>query len=320
MAPGHLRAKPMKLLDVFLLLGTVCASCSTNDHRAAGRIEGNSITETTAQKAETRPAHPTHVSGTHFAAILGKVGPPISFDAAFAEIRQIPRLKGEFETTSEFNKRQAAALSKCKPVYLIQAPVDHQYVRYDADKQALVVATYALTNTLATRDELDSLFGFGSELKKAGQRVRYSGLRNVVWPLPRVTKNVGTYKGANTFGVSVTITKQEQVARGVFEREARGQETVWFATPRPYIEGSPPVAFEIKADPPTAKALKKDGLRAAILVAPRAPFHAMGTTRFTPTIRAPYDRTGEVRYLIANIQCAAIYDSHGKLLATRATR
>lgn len=265
---------------------------------------------------EPRKAEPT------FEATVRELGEPVAFDPVFAAIQAVPRFQDEFETSAQFGERQAAALAKCRERYLIEVPVDPEYVRYDADRQVLVVATYALTNTSASRDELGSVFGYGSELRKAGEEIEYDilGSGNVMWAFPREQEDVGTYEGSNAFGASATIVKQERIACGVFDRRGKHRENVWTETPEPYVKDSPPVAFEIEAEPQRAKALKQGGLRAAILVEPKAPYYGTGVDTFTPTIRAPYDRTTEVRYFIADIQCAALYDAEGALLATRKTR
>jgi len=259
---------------------------------------------------------------TNVEALLRDLGRPVPFDSVFADMQKVPRFKDEFETTSQFEERQAAALAKCQRRYLIDVPVDLEYVRYDADKQVLVVATYAMTNTVVSSEELGAVFGYGSELSMAGVEVSYTPLSsgNVVWSIPREQRDVGTYDGSNVFGATVTITKQEGIARGVFEREGKYEESIWTETREPYVEGSHPVAFAINVDPDRAKAIKQGGLRAAIVVFPTAPFYATGVDRFAPTIRAPYDRTTEVRYLIGNIEGAAIYNASEELLATRATR
>ena len=252
---------------------------------------------------------------------MRKMGEPVTFDQVFAEILEIPRFKDEFETTSQFEERQASALAKCAPRYLIAVPVDCEYVSYDADRQVLVVATYALTNTRVSSDELSAMFGYGSDLSEAGEEIEYSLSRNVAWSFPREGSDVGTYEGSNAFGAKVKITKQQRVARGIFERPSKNlQEDVWVEAQEPHVKGVDPVAFEIEADPSAARSLKESGLRAAVLVAPRAPFYAVGLDHFSPTIRAPIDRTTDVRYLIADIQCAAIYASTGELLASRPTR
>lgn len=278
------------------------AGCATPPARVAGA-------------PSSRPA-------ADFDALVRELRGPVPFDRVFADAQAIPRFKDEFETRAQFEERQAAALAEFQQRYLIDVPVDSEYVRYDADRQVLVIATYALTNTLASRDELGSAFGYGSDLSRAGVEVKYGilGSGNVMWALPREQRDVGTYDGSNAFGATVTIKKQEGIARGVFERQGKYEENVWTEARAPYVKDSPPVAFEIKADPQRAKAIKQGGLRAAILVSPRAPFYATGVDHFAPTVRVPYDRTTEVRYLIGDIQCAVIYDAGGQLLATRATR
>jgi hypothetical protein len=306
------------VLSILLAAGGV-TRYSSQPAAAPSRAQPSTkpATTVTSKGAVMKPAEPA----PDFDAVVRALGSPVSFDQVFAEVQSIPRVKDEFETAAQFGERQAAARAKCQERYLIAAPVDSEHVRYDADKQVLVVATYALTNTLATSDELGAVFGYGSELSKAGVEIKYGLIgHNVMWAFPRDQRDVGTYDGANALGVRATITRQEHTARGVFERQGAGDEDVWSDGTQPYVKGSPPVAFEIKADPARAKALKQGGLRDAVLVVPHSPYSATGVNHFNPTLRAPFDRTTTVRYLIGDIQCAALYDSEGKLLAMRATR
>lgn len=290
----------------------------TQDTSSVRPVADGSARASSTKDKDAEPRKPE----LSFEVLVRELGEPVAFDQVFAEIQAVPRFKDEFETTTQFNERQASAFSKCQARYLIGVPVDPEYVRYDADRQVLTVATYALTNTLASRDELSSVFSYGSELIEAGQEVEFDilGSGNVMWAFPREQEDVGKYEGSNAFGAIVTITKQVRIARGVFDRKGKHRESVWTETPAPFVKDSPPVAFEIEAEPEQAKALKQGGLRAAILVAPKAPYFGTGLDTFTPTIRAPYDRTTEVRYLVADIQCAALYDTDGALLTTRATR
>lgn len=268
-------------------------------------------------------------AGGELQAVVQGLGAPVPFDQVFAEVQGVPRFKGEFETAAQFEQRQAAARAKCKERYLIATPVDPEHIRYDADKQVLLVTVWALKNTGTTDDELNSLFCWSSELKKANVEIKYgtSIWKNVEWAFPRDRRDVGTYDGQNAFGFRATIIKQEITSRGIFERQgARGGdildgEDVWFRRQPKNVEVSLRAAFEIKADPDRARAFKQNGaLRAGVLVAPRFPFCATGVVRDTPTIRDPFDRTTTARYLIGDIQCVALYDSEGKLLATRPTQ
>lgn len=250
-------------------------------------------------------------------------GVPIPFDAAFGAVQSVPRFKDEYETSASFEQRQSAALDSIPQLFLIEAPIDAEYVKYDADTQTLIVVTYALANTGLSSDELSAMFGYGSELKKNGIDVEYSmliGGGNIAWALPREKTNVGTYTGQNAFGGTQEVIKQVEVSRGVFERQGAYEESIWSATRPPYDANNQPRAFEISATPAEARGLKEDGLRAAFLVAPLPPYYATGVTKFTPTVSAPFDRATTVQYLIGDIQAIALFNAKGELLATRPTQ
>lgn len=312
-----------------LLLTATIAGCAPRSGIGLGPSQTASTPPSAASESRVATAEPRPAAASDLQAVIQALGTPVTFDQAFAEVQAIPRFKDEFETAAQFEQRQAASRARCKERYLIATPVDPEHVQYDADRQVLLVSIYALKNTGATDDELGALFGYGSELRKAGVDVEYgtSIFKNVHWAFPRDRRDVGTYDGQNAFGVKATIIKQEETSRGIFERQAsRGGdvldgEDVWFRRQPKYVKGSPPVAFEIKADPDKARTLKQiGGLRAAVLVAPRSPFYATGVDRFTPTIRAPFDRTTVVRYILGDIQGVALYDATGQLIGTRPTQ
>lgn len=257
-------------------------------------------------------------------ATVRALGAPRLFDAVYDELRSVPRFKEEFETTAAYEQRRDKALQVLAPQYLIWAPVDLKYVRYNADTQTLLVETYALSNTGISRHELSAIFGFGSVLEKGGIHIEYSPLANdgnIAWALPERTEDVGTYTGQNAFGAMVTVAKQAQLSRGVFEREGSHDENIWSAKQPAYDKDAAPIAFAIKVAAPEAQLLKKPGqLRAAFLVAPSHPYHASGTSRSAPTVNSLVDRTTNVKYIIGDIQCAALFDGNGRLLATRSTQ
>ena len=253
--------------------------------------------------------------------VVSALGTPKSFDAVFAELQSLPRIKDEFETAATYEERRNVALGAVAPQYLIEAPVDMEYVRYNADTKSLVVATYALSNTLTSSDEINCLFGYGSELKKYGINVAYSSLgSNIAWALPCVRKDVGVYTGRNAFGATIEVTKQEETSRCVFEREGPYDCDLWNAKTPPYVENVPPVAFAIAVEPAAAKQLKEKGLRAAFLVIPAAPYYASGTTVFSPTLRTPVELVTKVQCIIGDIRCAALFNADGDLLAVRETQ
>lgn len=287
-----------------------------------GCATGDSLDTKTAPPLSTAREHDQSqrsFTDSEYVVIIKNLKTPIPFDNAFSQLQSIPRAKTEFETTDVFARRQEEAQNRLPSHFLIDAPLDIEYVKYDADKQTLTVAIYALTNTHTGNHELRKAFGHGSELYKAGTQIEYS-FNNIAWALPLESRNIGTYNGSNSFGANVIIVEQERVFRGAFERRAKKNESLWFAKDPDYIENSPPIIFEIQASPAYARSLKQTGLRAAMLIAPKPPFHAVGTGKFLPTIRAPYDRTTEYRFIVCDILCAAVYDANGKLLATRITQ
>lgn len=275
-----------------------------------------------AQQPECSQAEEPGVDSDARAAVVAS-GAAIPFDEVFKAVQSVPRFKDEYETSTAFEQRRSAALDSVQHLYLIEAPIDEEYVKYDADTQTLVVATYALSNTGLSSEEFSAMFGYGSELNKNGIEVEYSmliGGGNIAWALPRERKNVGAYAGQNAFGGTQEVIKQVEISRGVFERQGAYEESIWSATRPQYDANNPPRAFEIPVPPMEARALREAGLRAAFLVAPAPPYYATGTTRFTPTLNAPYDRTTTIQYLIGDIQAVALFSAEGDLLAARATQ
>lgn len=209
-------SRSFPLLAGIVMLASGCTTTSTRVPQARPGRPTSSVSATSTSTASVRETEaPSSRPVADIDALVRQLGKPAHFDRVFSDVQAIPRFKDEFETTAQFEARQAAALAKCQRRYLIDVPVDPEHVRYDADKQVLVVATYALTNTVASSDELGAVFGYGSELSRAGVEVGYTTLSsgNVVWALPREKRNVGVYNGSNAFGATVTITKQEGIAR-----------------------------------------------------------------------------------------------------------
>jgi hypothetical protein len=250
-----------------------------------------------------------------------RLGSPRAFSEVWDIVQSIPRFKDEFETTAAFSARQMAALSTIESTFLIEAPIDMEYVEYDADREILSIVEYAFTNTVASSDELMAVFGYSSELHEQGIEIDYGILGgSIAWMFPRETETTGAYVGSNALGASVEVAQQTRTAFGVFERRAKHGEDLWHISAPPQSSTSAVTVFRISADPARAKRLEKDGLRAALLVSIAPPYFATGTTSFQPTLSAPYDRKTHIMYLIGDIRAAALYDSDGEMLAVCATR
>jgi hypothetical protein len=64
-------------------------------------------------------------------------GPPKQFEDVFKAVQSVPRFRDEYETSAVFEQRRSIALDSIQKSYLITAPVDMEYVKYDADSQTL---------------------------------------------------------------------------------------------------------------------------------------------------------------------------------------
>ncbi len=244
--------------------------------------------------------------------------PRVQFNEAWSEIRNIPRFKDEFETTAEFEERQRVALSEIPSHIVIEASIDHEYVRYNADEQKVEIITYAISNHSISEDGRRAAFGWRSDLNRAGYELESYNL--IYWALEREIETTGSYEGQNSFGVSRTILSQNVKYRAIIERPASDfYEYLWSPNRDQFTSGGAPIAFEISMPTEVART-EMAHLRAAVGYAPAYPYYADAETRYTPTTQATYDRNEMHHYLIGDIQCIAIYSQDGDLLATRTTQ
>jgi hypothetical protein len=250
----------------------------------------------------------------------------MSFDVVWNDVRDIPRFKDEFETTVAFEARRNLALGKCNARYLVAAEVNHQWINYDADREVLQVRTFALNESWPMDEEFSELFGPGSELARASIRVQYEPWENIGVDFDETIVSVIETSGRTVFGGQVAVTAAEVVKRGLFERRPLRDrlfavEDLWFERNPRRLGEKPPVIIEIPMSVDRAKELlDRKRLRAAFVFVPQFPYYATGTTRKSATVDSPTARVTSLQYLIGDIQCAAIFDADGTLLATRPTR
>ncbi|WP_343755586.1 hypothetical protein, partial [Rhodovulum strictum] len=81
----------------------------------------------------------------------------MSFDQAWDLVSAIPNIRDEFERTADFEERQVQALTAVPEIVAVQFPIDREHLRYDADAQALLVRSFALSNIVA--DNHSAVFG-----------------------------------------------------------------------------------------------------------------------------------------------------------------
>jgi hypothetical protein len=195
---------------------------------------------------------------------VGTVVQPQSFDAVALLLKGLPGIKGEFETTADFQARVQAARAKLPEHIIIRVPVNSKYVEYDADAGAFKIKSYAIDNE---NTDYYGTFGYGTPFYEK-VKIGSTG-SNLDIVVSTVDVPQGTYVGTNSFGASARIAKVARTTKAIFDRaEARYDEDLF-----PGLVGN--VLFTIPVAAAQAPAMKS-GFRAAVVVAPYAPFYVLG--------------------------------------------
>ena len=244
---------------------------------------------------------------------LGQQPTPTTIQSVISAVSTFPAEKDEFETTEQHNARIQSLTQNTPSTYIVYTNLDSRYAIYDADNQIFKIKSFAIDNINA---RLEAVFGYGSPLYG---RTSYSSIGNIDIIIYTSERTTGTYRGRNSFGATATISEVTRSNIGIFERGAQHGEDLFFRNSEESRRADN-IIGTIPADATTARALK-DTMRAAVVIAPKAPWHASGDIRWgEPTIADPVDLTETVSILIADIQCALVLDASNKVLLAISTR
>ncbi len=223
---------------------------------------------------------------------------PVTFSDAVQTLHnKTTPIKGEFETTDDYNTRVAASGSNIPETLIVSVPLDLKMITYNADKAAFEIKTYAVNINGAY---WPSAFA-GSPYANTIPVRSYGDLGQVVATIDRPT---GTYTGQNAYGVSWTVTRVTRRFDGIFEGPPRSYGMTLFQ-PK---DGPAPI-WEMPVPLDIARALKPR-LRAAFLIAPKAPFYFANTRPLgnAVTIDNPNEFIQNSRVIVADIRCLIITD------------
>lgn len=250
------------------------------------------------------PATPAAAQGC--AAYVGQTVQPQSFDDAISAFARLTP-KSEFETTAQFEARQAQALGGSSgPLIIEKVPESRDYFRYDADAQVLRIAPYAFDNT--NFPAWDAFYSLGMD-----QRFGVSTGNNIDVVISTNDRTTGSYRGQNSFGANATIQQVTRSVQAIFERgpdPRRGRETLFPS------EGD---LGKLSMTPDEARLLKPS-LRIALVANPFAPYVVRGTNPFgKPSLQSPQQVTMDFTILMADIQCGLVMDQQGRVLGAYPT-
>ena len=231
---------------------------------------------------------------------------PQTFDNAVAAFAGLTP-KSEFETTAQFEARQAQALGGSGgPLIIEKAPENRDYFRYDADAQVLRISSYAFDNT--NFPTWDAFYSLGLD-----QRFKVSTGGNIDIVISSNERATGSYRGQNSFGANATVEEVTRTVKAIFER---GPE--WGRGPEALFPGEGDVG-QLSMTPDEARLLKPS-LRIALVVAPFAPYVVRGTNPYgRPSLQSPKQVTIDFTILMADIQCGLVMDGSGRVLGAYPT-
>lgn len=241
---------------------------------------------------------------------VGKTVALNSFVAVAAALKKTPAIKGEYETTTQYEARIAAAKVTTPEVIILPGTFSAKYATYDADAGAVKIQAYALRNV---NTSYTNVFGYGSTYY---EKVKYSSLDNIDAVLAESEATTGTYTASNAYGAKAVVTKITRIDQALFEGEADYSKRDLFVDQKPGIDaalGSIPMSIA------EAQAFKVGG-KVAFVAKPKWPFYAEGTRIYEPKITSPTEINNVIQVIVADIQCGLVLSPASKVLAAYTTR
>lgn len=243
-------------------------------------------------------------------AYVGQTVAPVSIDTVIAAVSKVPGVKGEFETTTQFEARQAAATGGAMGRIVVAKAPDRKYFEYDADVGKLRVKSYAFDNINV---DYDDVFGYGTKLY---EKVKYSHLSyNLDVVMCEIEVSTGSYIGSNAFGAKARVIKKTRTTKVIFDQDASSfDESLFPSADKNAVIG------ELALSPAEARRLKAT-MRVAFAITPKAPYFASGVKDWgNARIDNPEEVRQPISVVIADIQCGLLLDVAGKVLAAYPTR
>lgn len=210
----------------------------------------------------------------------------LPIDAAALKFSDL-KPKGEFESTADYKARTR---EYSEPI-VTEIKLSPSSFEYDADRQVLKVADFGWTSCIGV-NALDALEKYKGRLKVSPLCVREYGDE---------VEASETYTGQNSYGATAEISVVKSVDFGVFVDYGAPLES---AVSRKRVSDR---LFQLSIAPDAARSLKENGA-IRLVVRPKAPFYAQGSSYLEPTIRSPIEKSRVVHLLVGDIECYKLVD------------
>lgn len=248
-----------------------------------------------AATASTAQAQANGPSAQSCRALVDTRITPTPFAEAAAQIGSVALTKDEFETTAAYQARVEAARANVPSSFIIPIELNKEHTVYNADAGKFTISASAFGRYGI--DWFSAFYNSGTGI--TGTLSSQIGL--VVESSETPT---GTYEGQNAYGAKWDIVKIERRVDAIYQGAAPSYNIGLFGR-----DSFPPVSWDLPVPPENARSAK-EAMRAAVVVAPTAPFYFENTqgSGGRITIQNPRDVTQVARVLVGDIQCVVITD------------
>lgn len=208
------------------------------------------------------------------------------------------RKKDEYETTISFQSRLSRVLKDVPTDFVLQVPLDKNYVKYNADEQLLIIDSYAVDNA---NIRYEGVFGYGTPFY---EKIEYINSGNMDVVISSKESLIGSYWGSNAFGVKAKVNRSKRITNAVFDGVGE------------LFDRNDYLAVVSRTQVSSLKA----SLKAALVIVPKYPYFVCGKVPWGgPTIYSLLDIDEELNVVIADIQFVLITDSKNNVLAVWVT-
>ncbi|PHR93642.1 MAG: hypothetical protein COA69_03095 [Robiginitomaculum sp.] len=237
-------------------------------------------------------------------------------ELAYSRLEQSTPIKGEYETTVEFEARKTTSGGKANETLLLRSVWDPKRVKYDADNQRFVASSFAWSNLG---------IGWRNALKN-GEPYGISGVQSLKQHGIVLKKDIvegDSYEASNAYGATTRVVAITDTTYAVYDRKKKDMfdenwSTDFVVSKAKGKDGNVDISGPAVGIPvPIDEAKQINGkLQVGIYFKLKGPKILKGSGSFSATMAAPYDKDFQYRIFVGDILCAVITDPDGKVLKT----
>lgn len=234
---------------------------------------------------------------------------PLAVSDLFSQLNSQTLVKGEFETTAQFEDRKSRIVDP--PLQTIRLEVKDQRLTYNADNQVFQLFIPTLETSSFYRNGY-----FSSQHKEIFGDYNYGKPVHLLAREELVSER--NYEASNAYGATTTVTEKNFNEYVIFDNKGRRNiasgdnlfsERKTYETE--YIDIPVPLDRAQEA---------KSQITMVALIDPKPPYTTESDYRIEPSRQYPSDLRTHYNVIFADIQCVGALDGNGALLGHWKTR